>query len=479
MAKAAWSRKNLWEKAPPSVKATAGRLLACVPTQFWLGRRFRETCRFLDESQRWSAEQIRAYQLRELVRVCRIAYENAPFYREWFDVAGLQPQAIKSPGDLRRLPTIDKETIRENLERMCTVPTDSPNVDFVSTGGTGGNPLHFYMGSGRSAIEYAYLVTSWRRIGYDLHLPMAVFRGRVVPPGRNGLRHTYDPVLRHHVYSTFHMTDENMGRYLEHVARIGPCFLHVYPSSVATLAKFVRRTGFVAPTNVRGIIAESEIVYPEQRELAEQVFGCRYFSCYGHTEKLVLASECEHSTDCHIWPTYGYFELLDKEGEPVTTPGERGEIVGTGFMDTVVPFIRYRTGDWATYIGERCEQCGRAHPVLRDIRGHRTQEVLIAADGAEISWTAMNMHDDTFLRVRQFQFRQEKPGEALLRIVPTAEFDDREQARMLAHLQRKFDGRLRVEVEITDSLPLSPRGKAIYVEQLIDRTNPRPAGAAD
>ena len=54
--------------------------------------------------------------------------------------------------------------------------------------------------------------------------------------------------------------------------------------------------------------------------MIEEVFGVRMFSCYGHSEKLVLAAECEHSTDCHVWPTYGFFELIDEQGEVITTP---------------------------------------------------------------------------------------------------------------------------------------------------------------
>jgi phenylacetate-CoA ligase len=296
---------------------------------------------------------------------------------------------------------------------------------------------------------------------------MAVFRGRVVKPDRNGLYHEYDPLLRHHYYSSFHMTDENMGRYVEHIATIGPCFLHVYPSTVAALARFIKRTGVPVPQNIRGLIAESEIVYPEQRRMVEEVFGVRYFSCYGHSEKCVLASECEYSTDYHVWPTYGYFELLDEAGNPVTTPGERGEIVGTSFINTVMPFIRYRTGDWATYVGDHCPHCGRRHPIIRDIRGHRTQEMLVTADGSEIPWTAMNMHDDTFRRVRQFQFYQDTPGEALLRVLPAPGFSEQDCSRIYKNLGRKLDGRLAFTIKEVDSIPLSPRGKAIYVDQKI------------
>jgi len=282
-----------------------------------------------------------------------------------------------------------------------------------------------------------------------------------------GLRHQYDPILRHHYYSTFHMTEQNMRRYVRHIARIGPCFLHAYPSSATVLARFLLAERLNAPANIRGVLLESEIVYPQQKRLLEEVFGVRVFSSYGHSEKLILAAYCEHSDNYHVWPTYGYFELLDEQGNPVTTPGQRGEIVGTGFINTVMPFIRYRTGDFATYVGDRCEACGRQHILIRDIRGHRTQEVLITADHTEISWTAMNMHDETFTNVRQFQFYQDRPGRAVLRVVPAPGFGEEDARRILANLDTKLDGQIRIEIELVESIRSTRHGKAIYVDQQI------------
>lgn len=449
------------------MKATAGRAMGMVPLPYLLGRSFRETLRFVHESQYWPLEWIRQYQVQQLRRVCSLACENTPFYRRFFDAAGFSPEDLRQPEDLAGLPLIDRDTLSQHLDEMCTVPTDSPGVDYVSTGGTSGVPLHFYIGSDRSAVEYAYLLASWQRSGYRLGSPMAVFRGRIVRPDRHGLYHEYDPVLRHHYYSNFHMTDGNMQRYLDHIRTIGPCFLHVYPSSVTALARFIRRAGIQAPTNIRGIIAESEIVYPDQRDMVEEVFGCRLFSSYGHTEKLVLAAECEYSRNEHVWPTYGYFELVDDRGQPVRMPGQQGEIVGTGFINTVVPFIRYRTGDYAIYVANRCNACGRDHPVIREVRGHRIQEFLVTADGSQISWTAINMHDDTFAQVCQFQFYQDTPGLALLRIVPAAGFGEQDRERILRNLNQKLDRRLQVSIDITDSIPLTARGKGIYVVQQI------------
>jgi len=451
------------------LKSTMGTVLGLFPPKWLLGKSFRENCKFIHNAQWWPAERAREYQLNKLREMLKIAYERTKFYRRMFDSVGFRLGDINTLDNMNRLPTIDKQVVIDNLSDMCTKSVRDSDVDFGSTGGTSGTPLHFYMSASRSRVEYAYLTMSWERVDYKLGMPMAVLRGRVVNPDRNGFRHEYDPILRHHYYSSFHMSDGNMAHYLEHIATIGPCFLHVYPSSIAALARLILRDGIHTPTNIRGIIAESEIVYPDQQQMVEEVFGCRYFSCYGQSEKVVLAAGCEKSDDYHVWPTYGYFELLDDKGDQVTTPGQRGEIMGTGFINTIMPFIRYRTGDWATYVGERCEACGREHTVIRDIRGHRTQEVLIAADSSEIPWTALNMHDDTFIHVRQFQFMQETPGHALLRIVPADGFGDEDASRIHRNLRRKIDDKLSFGIELVDVIPLSARGKAIYVDQRIPR----------
>jgi len=152
------------------------------------------------------------------------------------------------------------ELIEDNLELMLTVSKKDPRIDYITTSGTSGVPLKFYIGAERTAIEYAYLVSSWKRAGYKLGDTMAVFRGKIVSKTPNGFRHEYDPVLRHHYYSTFHMDEKSIGKYIEHIRKIGPCFLHVYPSSVANLARYIKRNGIEPPENIKGIIAESENV---------------------------------------------------------------------------------------------------------------------------------------------------------------------------------------------------------------------------
>ena len=55
-------------------------------------------------------------QWQSLQRLLRYAYENAPFYRQRFDQAGLTPDGIKSPEDMQKLPILTRDDIRANYE---------------------------------------------------------------------------------------------------------------------------------------------------------------------------------------------------------------------------------------------------------------------------------------------------------------------------------------------------------------------------
>ncbi|UCD52985.1 MAG: hypothetical protein JSW27_10165, partial [Phycisphaerales bacterium] len=237
------SRKNIWTGAPPWVKSTVGKVLRLVPPAWLFGRRYRQQCEHALAAQWWPIERSRAYQLERLRAILSLAHEKSSFYRRTFDEVGFSPRELRRLSDIRRLPMIDRKTVLENAQEMLTGSINVIRADSISTGGTSGGPLRFYINANISSVEYAFLTTSWRRVGYDIKAPMAVLRGRVVKPDRDGLYHEYDPVLRHHYYSSFHLSDKNMALYLKHIATIGPCFLHVYPSTAAALARLVRRRG--------------------------------------------------------------------------------------------------------------------------------------------------------------------------------------------------------------------------------------------
>ncbi|MEJ6077201.1 hypothetical protein MT391_01460 [Vibrio sp. 1-Bac 57] len=463
--KQAFSKKNLWNAMPDSVKTLAGSLLSFIPLPYLIGKKFRDTTKLILSADSWSKKQVEQYQLSKLKEQVLVAYEKCPAYKKLYDDAGINVSLLQTLDDFKVLPFIDKTFINNNVDDLLLVDKNSANVDYITTGGTSGVPLTFYINAERSQIEYAYLVDGWKKAGFKLGDIKAVLRGRVTSE-KNSENRSYDPIFKEHYYSSFHTSDKDMAAYVQHLKSLKKCFLHVYPSSVYQLARYIKKNNIII-TNVQAILAESENVYPEQRVFVESVFNCRYFSSYGHTEKLVAAGECEHSSHYHVWPTYGYFELIDEQGNVITEKGQVGEIVGTGFINTVMPFIRYKTGDFAEYVGDFCDKCKRNHLIIKDIRGHRIQEHLITKDNNTISWTAINMHDDTFDDVLQYQFYQDTPGEAIINIVVNEVFSDKHKMRIEENIAKKLAGQISVEVQVVKAVKLTERGKSVFVDQRI------------
>jgi len=58
--------------------------------------------------------------------------------------------------------------------------------------------------------------------------------------------------------------------------------------------------------------------------------------------------------------------------------------------------------------------------------------------------------------------------------------DNEDRKRILRNLERKLDGRVALTIETVESIKLTPRGKAIYVDQRIDSevTVTRPQAAS-
>ncbi len=458
------SKKVLWDMTPKPAKVTVGKLLSFVPLPWILGREFRTNYQFAQQADRWDAEQVREYQLQQLKRVLTLAWEKTEFYRESFQSVGFEPGDFRNLSDLQKLPRIDKTVVRENWERMLTKPITSPGVSLVTTGGTSGEPMRFYMSSSRHAPEFAHLTAAWGRVGYRPGDPMAVLRGRLIKEPVRGMYYEYDPLFRHHYYSTFHMSPDDLRKYIDHINQVRPRFLHAYPSSLFALAKFMRSEGLEFPSSIRAALLESEPVLPLHRELIEGKMGLRLFSCYGHSEKLVMAAYCENSDDYHVLPSYGYCEVLKPCGSPAGE-GETGDLTGTGFINDVMPFIRYGTGDQVVRGSDACAACGRSHMQITAIDGRWGQEFLVCRDGQTLIYmTSLNLHDDTFDGIVRFQFVQDRPGEADLLLV-SADGNPGDQGRFERHFAPKLRHGVDLTVKFVSEIPLTRVGKQPMILQ--------------
>jgi phenylacetate-CoA ligase len=304
----------------------------------------------------------------------------------------------------------------------------------------------------------------WRRVGYTEGARSAVLRGNIVERGL----WQHDFVNGTLMMSSYSLTLARLPAYVARLRQLKPKYLQAYPSSAAIVARHMLDTGEPPIAGLRAVLCGSETLFPEQRTLIEQAFGARVYSWYGHSEAVALGGECEHDTAIHLFPQYGYVELVDEEGEAVTERGATGEIVATSLHARAMPLIRYRTGDLAVLGAQACERCGRPYQLLERIEG-RVQEFVVTSTGRRISMTAINMHSPIFDNVFQFRFAQERPGEVSLRIVPKPSYSpEADDAQITRALMQKLGDDMALRLELVDEIPRGGRGKYRFLDQMLD-----------
>jgi phenylacetate-CoA ligase len=448
--------RRIYDLTPRSLR----RVVSVVPFGWRVGSTYRSTLRFLLESDHWNRERLRAYQTGALEGILSVALKRVPAYRDRYGrLLGQDPWRI-----LAEIEPFEKHDVQADPERFRDRSVPDRRTYVTSTGGTSGRPVRIVLDRRGFQIEWAFMMAQWMRAGYRPGDRRATFRGVPFPGGRLWQE---NPVYDEIQFSPFAMTSETLPAYVERIRLERLAFLYGYPSALTILARFVRDHPDCGFPSVRGLLCGSENVRPGQREFLEKTFRARFFSWYGQSEKVILAGECETSTDYHAFPQYGVTEILDARGQPTREPGAEGELVGTGFLNRAMPLIRYRTGDHATLLDDRCPSCGREFPRLGPVRGRWVQEMVVGRTGAEISLTALNMHGEVFDGVERFQFHQRQKGRVTLRIVPARPLIGETRQRILRALSAKTGAEIEWVIEETASLPLSPRGKGIFLVQEI------------
>jgi phenylacetate-CoA ligase len=457
--------RKVLESLPAPAREALESTIAFVPRPWLYGRTFRATRVLLARTERMPEAGMRAWQDARVRELVGWAHERVPYYREVFAERGLKPSDIRGAADLRHLPLLTRAILRERATDLLAEGMPASAREQVSTGGTSGEPLKFWIDRGRSSKEWAFMTWQWGRAGYRPGRRRAVLRGVVIGEEGDDRIHAYRPLLDELVLSTFRLSAATLPRYLAQIERYHPEFLHAYPSSAEHLARLLAAVPAAKRPRFEAVLLGSENVYPAQRAMLERTFGCKVFAWYGHSEKCLLGGGCEHSNDYHLYPEYGVLEVLGEDGAPVA-PGGRGTLVGTGFLNRVMPFLRYATDDRATLVDTPCA-CGRPYPRIKDIEGRWLGERLWGTGGREFSMTALNSHSAVFDRVARFRIVQERPGEATVEVVSGPGYTDADTRAVEADYDLRTGGVVRFRVEIVDELPLTGRGKFKFIEQRI------------
>jgi len=450
--------KNLYDNSPLIIKSSINLL----PFSRRLGKQYTYTRNFLIESRNWTLEQWRIYQFDKLKRLLFHAYNNVPYYRKKYKLAGFHPEEFTDLEQFSHLPTIDKNTIREYGDELITDNALLWKCYKQNSGGSSGKPISFWLDPESSFREWGFLIDMWKRVGFRENDRFVTLRGHNI---KNNV-YSYNPFFNELIYSSYRLYENRFGDYLKAYLKFNPLFIRGYPSALAQLAHLNSING--TPIKFKAALCGSEALLPHQLELIEQSFSCKCYHWYGHTERVVLSSWGKNDQSFYCYPNYGITELIDDNGVILKDDNKTGEIVGTGLYNYVMPLIRYRTADYSMWANEKRPSEFPGYLKLGKIMG-RIGEFVQTIDGNKIPLTAAiyGQHLEIFENVVSLQIHQPKPGFMNILFVPTENNINMELLRKTKkRIEDISQNKLRISLFRTESPIITKSGKSTL---LIDR----------
>lgn len=405
-------------------------------------------------SQWYNKNEMEKIVENQFISIFHHAIKNVPFYQELVQTGKIKPNDIKGVSDIEKLSIISKEQIRQNPEYFLADGFNKKDLITINTSGTTGKTLKIFVD--KDSRRYAYAFFSRLKIwaGIDSKFKNVTFAGRtIVPPDSDKPSFCRRNIkMNNYLFSSYHLSPENMRYYVDELMKIQPHFIDSYPSSVYTVAKYMKENN-ITGINPKAIITSSETLLDYQREIIEEVFECPVFDQYGCAEQVVFISQCEKGV-YHIHPEFGIVEFLREDGSKAE-PGEPGRLICTGFTNRAMPLIRYDIGDTGVLSDKKCS-CGRNFPVIEQIVG-RTDDILITRDGRQVG--RLDPVFKGLQSIEEAQIVQEDYDNIILRIVPGKDYQDNDGQVVVSELKKRLGSKVDIKVKIESQIERTSAGK--------------------
>lgn len=396
------------------------------------------------------------YQLKKLKSLVKHAGEHVPFYHDWFGRNGFHPDEIRHPDDLRKLPVMGKQQLRELFRSLSREQIDHKRLIEHKTSGSTGMPVHILRTPGE---ERRLNILRWRMqwmLGLRPGDRMAKVKTTWEP-----LTRQYDRVqslarftrlIDRSVFDCFQDPAENYRK----IVAFQPQILTGYPGALVRIAlQHSQQKGDL--DCVRRVSSGGESLAPHQRRILEESFGVPVHDTYGTSECNLAAWSCPETGLYHVNDDGILLEIC-RDGVPVAE-GETGEVVITSLHSRAMPIIRYAMGDLAVAGPTPCP-CGSPFSTIRKLQG-RTIDFLQLSNGRELHpFEVLNEivtgSDDWLV---EYQFIQEELDSFRLLIVPRRPVSADEEDRFRAALLEKLGSEARLHIEWTENIERNAGGK--------------------
>jgi len=403
------------------------------------------------------------YQLKKLKSLLSHANDRIPFYRDWFDQNDFQPGDIQHLDDLRRIPVMEKQQLRELFQSLPRQEIDRKQLIEHKTSGSTGVPVRVlrtpeeerrlnmlrwrmqWMLGLRPGDRMAKVKTTWEPLGKKFDRVQSMAR--------------FARVIDRSVFDCFLDPAENYRR----IIAFKPHILTGYPGALVRIAlQHKQQAGELGC--LRRVSSGGESLAPHQRRILEESFNVPVDDTYGTSECNLAAWSCRETGSYHVNDDGILLEVC-RDGVPVAE-GETGEVVITSLHSRAMPIIRYAIGDQAVAGPSACS-CGSPFSTIRELQG-RTVDFLRLPDGRELHpFEVLNeIVTESGDWLVEYQFVQEQSDRFRLLIVPRRALNSDEENHFHTAVLKKLGAEARLQIEWTDNIERNAGGKLHFCRYL-------------
>lgn len=403
---------------------------------------------------KYTASEILRYQEKQYQELISLAVNHVPYYRKLFKEIGYSAGPHNEISDLHRIPVLNKETIRSCPDAFLNEQYSHKKVIKIHTTGTTGTPLVIYCDAESRQRNYAFYnrFLHLNKIRYDNK--KATIGGRIVvsPLQSNPPFWRYCATQKNLLMSSYHISESTIPAYIQKLIEYKPCYIDSYPSSLYSIAKYSIKHNIDMHGITEKITTSAETLYPEQRQEIESAFGVRISDQYGAAEMCVFIGQCSEGS-YHIHSDYGIVEFLREDGRTAEI-GEESDIVCTGFINSVMPLIRYKIGDRGALSDRQCS-CGSPFPVLQSLLG-RIDDVILTPDGKRVGRLSPVLKG---FPVKEVQYLQSNRDVVNVQIVKDTEFTENTEDKLIVELRKRLGYEININIQYVDNIQRGSGGK--------------------
>ena len=216
------------------------------------------------------------------------------YYNNLFIRRGLSVDDILNVDDLRKIPLLNKETLREKAELFINNNYNKKKLLCIHTTGTTGTPLKVYCNNNVLQKNYAFYTRFLNLNNIKSKGRRATFGGRIIvsPQQSKPPFWRYSYLQKNLLFSSYHISDRNIIYYIEKLKKYRPDYIDSYPSSIFAIADFAHKNNYNLEGITKGITTSAETLYEEQRDIIEDVFSVPVSDQYGAAEMCIFVGQC-------------------------------------------------------------------------------------------------------------------------------------------------------------------------------------------